>query len=94
MEIRLTNWADFELQYNGYQNLVATSNATGAVVAKGSGFGDVFVKSKINVFGNDGGSAALAVGPALAMKGGLGESRNPPSSATERGMQDGGLRLG
>jgi hypothetical protein len=59
----VTNWADVELQYNGYQNLVATSNATGAVVAKGSGFGDVFVKSKINLFGNDGGSAALTVIP-------------------------------
>jgi len=59
----LTNWADFELQYNGYQNLTATSNATGAVVARASGFGDVYVKSKINLFGNDGGSAALAVIP-------------------------------
>jgi hypothetical protein len=66
----LTNWADFELQYNGYQNLVATSNATGAVVAKGSGFGDVFVKSKINVFGNDGGSAALAVIPYVKLPSG------------------------
>ena len=62
-KLGLTNWADFELQFNGYQNLVATNNATGAVVAKGSGFGDVFVKSKINLFGNDGGSAALAVIP-------------------------------
>ena len=59
----LTNWVDFELQYSGYQNLVATNNATGAVVAKGAGFGDIFVKSKINVFGNDGGAAALAVIP-------------------------------
>jgi hypothetical protein len=66
----LTNWADFEVQYNGYQNLVATSNATGAVVAKGSGFGDVFVKSKINVFGNDGGSAALEVIPYVKLPSG------------------------
>jgi len=62
-KLGLTNWADFELQFNGYQNLVATDNATGTAVAKGSGFGDVFVKSKINLFGNDGGSAALAVIP-------------------------------
>lgn len=59
----LTNWADFELQYSGYQDFRATSNATGAVVASGSGFGDVYVKSKINLFGNDGGNAALAVIP-------------------------------
>jgi len=63
LKLGLTNWADFEIQFNGYQNLVATENATGAVVAKGSGFGDVFLKSKINLFGNDGGSAALAVIP-------------------------------
>jgi hypothetical protein len=62
-KLGLTNWADFELQFNGYQNLVATDNATGAVVAKGFGFGDVFLKSKINLFGNDGGSAALAIIP-------------------------------
>ena len=62
-KLGLTNWADFELQFNGYQNLAATANATGAAVAKGAGFGDVFVKSKINLFGNDGGSAALAVIP-------------------------------
>jgi len=62
-KLGLTNWVDFELQFNGYQNLTATDNATGAAVAKGSGLGDVFVKSKINLFGNDGGSAALAIIP-------------------------------
>ncbi len=62
-KLGLTNWVDFELQFNGYQNLTATDNATGAAVAKASGFGDVFVKSKINLFGNDGGSAALAIIP-------------------------------
>jgi len=62
-KLGLTNWVDFELKFNGYQNLTATDNATGAAVAKGSGFGDVFVKSKINLFGNDGGSAALAIIP-------------------------------
>ena len=62
-KLGLTNWVDFELQFNGYQNLTATDNATGAAVAKGAGLGDVFVKSKINLFGNDGGSAALAIIP-------------------------------
>jgi len=71
----LTNWMDFELQYGGYQNLAATDDATGAVVARSSGFGDVFVKSKINVFGNDGGSAALALIPYVKIPG------NTPSSA-------------
>jgi len=63
LKLGLTNWADFELQFNGYQNLTATSNATGAVVGRASGFGDVFLKSKINLFGNDGGTAALAIIP-------------------------------
>jgi hypothetical protein len=62
-KLGLTNWVDFELQFNGYQNLTATDNATGAAVEKGAGLGDVFVKSKINLFGNDGGSAALAIIP-------------------------------
>ncbi|MDR3420071.1 MAG: transporter [Xanthobacteraceae bacterium] len=79
----LTNWADFELQYNGYQNLVATSNATGAVVARGSGFGDVFVKSKINLFGNDGGSAALAVIPYVKIPS---DSVNTSNGAVEEGL--------
>jgi hypothetical protein len=79
----LTNWADFELQYSGYQNYVATNNSTGAVVASGSGFGDVFVKSKINLFGNDSGTAALAVIPYVKV----------PSSAPfiSNGVVEGGL---
>jgi hypothetical protein len=82
-KLGLTNWADFELQYNGYQDFRATSNATGAVVASGSGFGDVYVKSKINLFGNDGGSAALAVIPYVKV----------PSSAPfiSNGVVEGGL---
>jgi hypothetical protein len=79
----LTNWADFELQFNGYQNLVATDNATGAVVAKGFGFGDVLLKSKINLFGNDGGSAALAVIPYVKIPSG---TLNISNGAVEGGL--------
>ncbi len=77
----LTNWADFELQYNGYQNLTATNNISGAV-ARASGFGDIFVKSKINLFGNDSGAAALAVIPYVKLP-----SNSPLSNgAVEEGL--------
>ena len=79
----LTNWVDFELQYNGYQNLTATDDATGAVVARGAGFGDVFVKSKINLFGNDGGAAALAVIPYVKIPSG--------TAVISNGVVEGGL---
>ena len=82
-KLGLTNWADFELQFNGYQNLVATDNATGAVVSKGFGFGDVFLKSKINLFGNDGGSAALAIIPYVKIPSG---TLNISNGAVEGGL--------
>jgi len=62
-KIGLTNWADFELQFNGYQSMAAHDDATGALTAHGHGFGDVYVRTKINPFGNDGGTAALALIP-------------------------------
>jgi hypothetical protein len=83
LKLGLTNWADFELQFNGYQNLAATDNATDAVVAKGSGFGDVFVKSKINLFGNDAGSAALAVIPYVKIPS---DNLNISNGAVEGGL--------
>jgi len=82
-KLGLTNWVDFELQFNGYQNLTATDNATGAAVAKGSGLGDVFVKSKINLFGNDGGAAALAVIPYVKIPSG--------APTISNGVVEGGL---
>ena len=82
-KLGLTNWVDFELQFNGYQNLTATDNATGAAVAKGAGLGDVFVKSKINLFGNDGGAAALAVIPYVKIPSG--------APTISNGVVEGGL---
>jgi hypothetical protein len=82
-KLGLTNWVDFELQFNGYQNLAATDNATGAAVARGAGFSDVFVKSKINLFGNDGGSAALAVIPYVKLPSG--------TAVISNGVVEGGL---
>ena len=38
-------------------------STTGASVAHGTGFGDVFLRTKINLFGNDSGPVGLAVIP-------------------------------
>jgi hypothetical protein len=82
-KLGLTNWADFELQFNGYQNSVTHDNATGALVAHGFGFGDVVMRTKINIFGNDSGNAALAMIPYVKL----------PSSepAISNGVVEGGL---
>jgi hypothetical protein len=62
-KLGLTNFADFEVQFNGYQNITTHDAATGAFISRGYGFGDVFFRTKFNLFGNDGGPAALAVIP-------------------------------
>jgi hypothetical protein len=63
LKIGITNWADFEIQFNGLQSQQSFDSATGASVAHGTGFGDVFLRTKINLFGNDSGPAGLAVIP-------------------------------
>jgi len=69
-KLGLTNWVDLELEFEGYQNATIRDNATGALVARGFGFGDVLLRTKINVFGNDGGNAALAVIPYVKLPSG------------------------
>ncbi len=63
IKLGLTNWVDFELVLNGYQNVVTHSSQSGALVANGHGFGDTFMKFKINLVGNDGGPFAMALVP-------------------------------
>jgi hypothetical protein len=63
LKIGITNWADFEIQFNGLQSQQSFDSSTGASVAHGTGFGDVFLRTKINLFGNDSGPAGLAVIP-------------------------------
>lgn len=62
-KIGLTQFADFEIQFNGYQNVSIRDASTGNILAHGSGFGDVYFRTKINLMGNDGGKFALAVIP-------------------------------
>ena len=62
LKIGITDWADFEIQFNGLQSQRSFDSATGAV-AHGDGFGDVFLRTKINLFGNDSGPMGLAIIP-------------------------------
>ena len=63
VKIGITNWADFEIQFNGLQSSQSLDSASGAIVAQGTGFGDVILRTKINLFGNDNGPVGLAVIP-------------------------------
>ncbi len=69
-KLGLTNWADFELQFNGYQYSASHDDATGALSARGYGFGDVVLRTKVNLFGNDAGNAALAIIPYVKLPSG------------------------
>jgi hypothetical protein len=57
----VTNWLDLELQFNGLQS--SRSLGSGSTVAQSTGFGDVVLRTKMNLFGNDDGPAGLAVIP-------------------------------
>jgi hypothetical protein len=62
-KIGLTNWADLEIQFNGLQAQRSFDSETAATVAQGTGFGDVILRTKINLVGNDGGPIGLAIIP-------------------------------
>jgi hypothetical protein len=62
-KIGITNWMDFEIQSNGLQSLRSVDSFSGATVARGNGLGDAFLRTKMNLFGNDSGAAGLAVIP-------------------------------
>lgn len=62
IKLGLTNFADLEIQMGGYQS-VQTYDAGVRAKAFNEGFGDMLVKTKINVIGNDGGFFALALAP-------------------------------
>jgi hypothetical protein len=83
LKIGITNWADFEIQFNGLQSQQSFDSATGAGVAHGTGFGDVLLRTKINLFGNDSGPMGLAIIPYVKV----------PSSAPviSNGAVEGGL---
>ncbi len=64
IRIGLNNSTEFEIQFNGLQSSRSESQA-GALVAQGAGFGDVVLRTKINLLGNDDGPVGLAIIPYL-----------------------------
>lgn len=73
LKIGLTNDIDFQAIITPYAT--AKAEATGAPAQEFKGFGDTVLRLKTNLFGNDGGPAALAVMPFVNLptnSGGLG----------------------
>jgi Putative MetA-pathway of phenol degradation len=58
----LTNWADFEVNFSAQNIQRSVTRSTGAVTAA-NGFGDTFTRLKMNLWGNDGGTTAMALIP-------------------------------
>lgn len=62
IKLGLTDHWDIEVQLGGYQNLVVRDRAAGTTT-RASGFGDVTLRTKINLWGNNGGDTALGIEP-------------------------------
>jgi len=62
VRIGITNWAELDVQFNGLQSS-RSETESGAPVAQGAGFGDVVLRTKMNLFGNDDGPVGLAIIP-------------------------------
>jgi hypothetical protein len=82
-KIGITNWADVEVQFNGLQASRSFDTASGASVENGAGFGDIVLRTKMNLIGNDDGPVGFAVIPYVKL----------PSSAPviSNGVVEGGL---
>ena len=63
LKVGLTRRVDLELQFNGYTNTRVSDPGTGSTLSRADGAGDLVVRSKVNLFGNDGGMAAMALIP-------------------------------
>ncbi len=61
-KLGLTNYMDFEVNFSAF-NMIRSQTRTDGSVSSVSGFGDTFTRFKINLFGNDGGDAAMALIP-------------------------------
>ena len=79
----VTNWADVEIQFNGLQASQAFDARFGTTVEHDAGFGDILLRTKINLVGNDGGPVGFAIMPYVKL----------PSSAPviSNGALEGGL---
>jgi hypothetical protein len=83
-KLGLTNWMDFEVQFNGLQYTESFDGTSPFNFRNATGFGDVFLRSKINLFGNDSGPMGFALIPYVKL----------PSSSSpliSNGAVEGGL---
>jgi hypothetical protein len=82
-KLGVTNWADIEIQFNGFQTSSSSDDKSGASILHGRGFGDVILRTKVNLIGNDGGLAGFALIPYVKL----------PSAAPviSNGVVEGGL---
>ena len=62
LKLGVTNFADVEVSLGGYQAVFLRDRKTGRTTNFG-GVGDLVVRTKINLLGNDGGPVAVAVAP-------------------------------
>lgn len=61
-KLGVLNNVDIEVNFSAYDSIQTVTRSTG-VSTKFGGFGDTVTRLKINLFGNDGGAAALAIIP-------------------------------
>jgi len=63
LKVGLARRVDLELQFNGYTNTRVLDPGAGSAVSRADGAGDLVVRGKVNLFGDDGGAAAMALIP-------------------------------
>src|SRR6201996_7653274 len=63
LKLGLTNWMDLEVQFSGLQYTESFDGPSPFNFQNATGFGDVFLRTKMNLFGNDSGPAGFALIP-------------------------------
>ncbi len=63
LKIGLTRRVDLELQFNGYTRTRVSDPGARSTLSRAEGGGDLVVRTKVNLFGNDGGAVAMALLP-------------------------------
>jgi hypothetical protein len=63
LKLGVTNWMDLEVQFNGLQYTESVDGTSPFNFQNSTGFGDVFLRSKINLLGNDSGPVGFALIP-------------------------------
>jgi Putative MetA-pathway of phenol degradation len=83
LKLGVTNCMDIEVQFNGLQSSQSFDVTSRGSMLNGTGFGDVFLRTKMNLFGDDAGPAGFTLIPYVKL----------PSSAPviSNGAVEGGL---